>query len=181
LVSGVAAPRRGNGGFGGIPSQAFRCTDGEIFLVASTPKQWSALAIAVERPELADDPQFATVSARIANRDLVLQTLESIFTKRSVAHWVATLEAADVPVSPVNAMDAVFANPQVRHRGLRTTVRHQTAGPVDLIANPIRYPAGAATTYTAPPLLGQHTDEILTDVLGKTPDEIARLRASGAI
>jgi len=181
LVSGVAAPRRGNGGFGGIPSQAFRCTDGEIFLVASTPKQWSALATAVERPELADDPQFATVSARIANRDLVLQTLESIFAERSVAHWVTTLEAVDVPVSPVNAMDAVFANPQVRHRGLRTTVRHQTAGPVDLIANPIRYPAGAATTYTAPPLLGQHTDEILTDVLGKTPDEIARLRASGAI
>jgi len=181
LVSGVAAPRRGNGGFGGIPSQAFRCTDGEIFLVASTPKQWAALAIAVDRPELGDDPQFATVSARIANRDLVLQTLESIFAKGSVAHWVATLEAADVPVSPVNTMNAVFANPQVRHRELRTTVQHPTAGPVDLIANPIRYPGGPATTYTAPPLLGEHTDQILTDVLGKTPDEIAQLRASGAI
>jgi crotonobetainyl-CoA:carnitine CoA-transferase CaiB-like acyl-CoA transferase len=181
LVSGVAAPRRGNGGFGGIPSQAFRCTDGEIFLVASTPKQWAALANAVDRPELGDDPQFATVSARIANRDLVLQTLESIFAKGSVAHWVATLEAADVPVSPVNTMNAVFANPQVRHRELRTTVQHPTAGPVDLIANPIRYPGGPATTYTAPPLLGEHTDQILTDVLGKTPDEIAQLRASGAI
>ena len=181
LVSGVAAPRRGNGGFGGIPSQAFRCTDGEIFLIASTPKQWAALAIAVDRPELGDDPQFATVSARIANRDLVLQTLESIFAKGSVAHWVATLEAADVPVSPVNTMNAVFANPQVRHRELRTTVQHPTAGPVDLIANPIRYPGGPATTYTAPPLLGDHTDQILTDVLGKTPDEIAQLRASGAI
>jgi crotonobetainyl-CoA:carnitine CoA-transferase CaiB-like acyl-CoA transferase len=121
------------------------------------------------------------VSTRIANRDLVLQTLDSIFVQHSAAHWVAALEAADVPVSPVNTMDAVFANPQVRHRELRTTVAHQTAGAVDLIANPIRYPAGPATTYTAPPLLGEHTDEILTGVLAKTPDEIAGLRAGGAI
>ena len=181
LVSGVPAPRRGNGGFGGIPSQAFRCADAEIFVVASTPKQWSALATALGRPELADDPRFATVSTRIANRDLVLQTLDSIFAQRSAADWVAALEAADVPVSPVNTMDAIFANPQVLHRGLRTTVAHQTAGAVDLIANPIRYGAAAETTYTAPPLLGEHTDEILTGVLGKTPDEIAGLRASGAI
>jgi crotonobetainyl-CoA:carnitine CoA-transferase CaiB-like acyl-CoA transferase len=181
LVSGVPAPRRGNGGFGGIPSQAFRCADAEIFVVASTPKQWSALATALGRPELADDPRFATVSTRIANRDLVLQTLDSIFVQRSAAQWVAALEAADVPVSPVNSMDAVFANPQVRHRGLRTTVTHQTAGAVDLIANPIRYPAGPAITYTAPPLLGEHTDEILTGVLGKTPDEIAELRSIGAV
>ena len=180
LVSGVPAPRRGNGGFGGIPSQAFRCADAEIFVVASTPKQWAALATALGRPELADDPRFATVSTRIANRDLVLQTLDSIFAQRSAAHWVAALEAANVPVSPVNTMDAVFANPQVRHRELRTTVTHQTAGAVDLIANPIRYGA-AETAYTAPPLLGEHTDEILTDVLGKTPDDIARLRANGAI
>src|SRR5215213_3054820 len=81
LVSGTPAPRRGNGGFGGIPSQAFRCADADIFVVASTAGQWTALAGALGRPELADDPRFATVSARIANRDLVLQTLESIFAQ----------------------------------------------------------------------------------------------------
>ena len=181
LVSGVAAPRRGNGGFGGIPSQAFSCSDGEIFVVASTAGQWSALAKALGRPELADDPRFAGVSARIANRDLVLETLDAVFAQRPVSHWVAALEDADVPVSPVNTMEAVFANPQVRHRGLRTTVTHPTAGPIDLIANPIRNPGAPAMTYTPPPLLGEHTDEILRDLLGKTPDDIARLRASGAI
>lgn len=181
LVSGVAAPRRGNGGFGGIPSQAFSCSDGEIFVVASTAGQWSALTNALDRPELAGDPRFATVSARIANRDLVLHTLGGIFAQRSVSNWVATLEAADVPVSPVNTMEAVFANPQVQHRGLRTTVAHPTAGPIDLIANPIRNPHAPATTYTPPPLLGEHTDEILTQLLGKTADEIAQLRTSGAI
>lgn len=181
LVSGVAAPRRGNGGFGGIPSQAFRCADGEIFVVASTPGQWSALVGALDRPELAGDPRFASVSARIANRDLVLQTLDAIFVRQSVSHWVATLESADVPVSPVNTMEAVFDNPQVRHRGLRTTVEHPTAGPVDLIANPIRTPEAEATAYTPPPLLGEHTDEILRDLLSKSPEDIAELRAGGAI
>jgi crotonobetainyl-CoA:carnitine CoA-transferase CaiB-like acyl-CoA transferase len=181
LVSGIAAPRRGNGGFGGIPSQAFSCADGEIFVVASTAGQWSALARAIGRPELADDPRFASVSARITNRDLVLETLDIIFAQRSVSHWVAALEEADVPVSPVNTMEAVFTNPQVRHRGLRTTVAHPTAGAVDLIANPIRTPDAPVTTYSPPPLLGEHTEEILRDLLGKTPDDIAGLRASGAI
>ncbi|MGZ8809107.1 MAG: CaiB/BaiF CoA transferase family protein [Mycobacterium sp.] len=177
LISGQPAPRRGNGGFGGIPSQAFRCADADIFVVASTPGQWSALAGALGRPELADDPRFATVSARIANRDLVLKTLESTFAQQSAAHWIAALEAADVPVSPVNSMDAVFDNPQIRHRGMRVAVDHPTAGSVDLIANPI----DRAATYTAPPLLGEHTYEILTQLLGKTPDEVTRLRESGAI
>ncbi len=177
LVSGQSAPRRGNGGFGGIPSQAFRCADAEIFVVASTAGQWSALADALGRPELADDPRFATVSARISNRDLVLETLESIFAEQSAAHWIAALEAADVPVSPVNSMDAVFDNPQIRHRGMRVAVDHPTAGSVDLLANPIN-PAAA---YAAPPLLGQHTEEILTQLLGKTPDEVAALRECGAI
>ncbi len=177
LISGVPAPRRGNGGFGGIPSQAFRCADADIFVVASTPKQWSGLATALGRPELADDPRFSTVSARIANRDLVLQTLDSIFAQRPAEEWIAALEAADVPVSPVNSMDAVFENPQIRHRGMRVPVEHPTAGGIDLIANPIQRDA----EFTAPPRLGEHTDEILTELLGKTTDQVATLRECGAI
>ena len=177
LISGVPAPRRGNGGFGGIPSQTFACADAEVFVVASTAKQWSALAAALGRPELADDPRFASVSARIANRDRVLQTLNSIFAQRSAAAWIAALEAADVPVSPVNSMAGVFDNPQIRHRRMRVAVDHPTAGSVDLIANPI----DPTATYSAPPLLGEHTDEILTELLGKTPDEVAALREGGAI
>jgi crotonobetainyl-CoA:carnitine CoA-transferase CaiB-like acyl-CoA transferase len=177
LISGVPAPRRGNGGFGGIPSQAFRCADADIFVVASTPKQWSGLANALGRPELADDLHFSTVSARIDNRDLVLQTLNAIFAQRTAAEWIAALEAADVPVSPVNSMDAVFDNPQTAHRGMRVPVEHPTAGSIDLIANPIQRDA----ELTAPPLLGEHTDEVLTELLDKTPDEVTALRECGAI
>ncbi|MGB8391322.1 CaiB/BaiF CoA transferase family protein [Mycobacterium sp.] len=181
LISGVPAPRRGNGGFGGIPSQAFQCADEQIFVVASTPKQFAGLAAALGRPELADDARFATVSARIANRDLVLTTLDAIFIQHPAAYWVAALEAADVPVSPVNTMDGVFANPQVVHRGVRTTIEHPTAGPIDILANPIRYSDRLTTAYTAPPTLGEHTVEILTDLLGKSATDVAELRECGAI
>jgi crotonobetainyl-CoA:carnitine CoA-transferase CaiB-like acyl-CoA transferase len=182
LVSGVPAPRRGNGGFGGIPSQTFLCADGaEIFLVASTPGQWASLAKVIGRPELAYDERFATVSARIVNRDLVLGLLAEVFRTRSAGAWLSDLESADVPVGPVNDMDGVFANAQVRHRGLRTTVDHPVSGQVDLLRSPIRMSQSPITTYAAPPTLGQHTQEILSSVLGKTRDDIRRLEQAGVV
>lgn len=181
LVSGVAAPRRGNGGFGGIPSQAFGCADAEIFVVASTPNQWAGLARALGRPELASDPRFATVSARIANRDAVLAILDEIFAQRTAEYWIARLEAEDVPVSPVNDMDGVFANPQLQHRGIRRSARVDDGRTVDLVANPIRFSDTPIDTYAAPPSLGQHTEEILRTVLAKSEDDIRKLRECSAI
>jgi crotonobetainyl-CoA:carnitine CoA-transferase CaiB-like acyl-CoA transferase len=182
LVSGVAAPRRGNGGFAGIPSQTFACADGrEIFLVASTAGQWASLAKVIGRPELAYDDRFATVSARIANRDLVLRTLNDVFCTRPAGDWLSELEAADVPVSPVNDMDGAFANPQVVHRGLRTTVGHPVSDHVELVRNPIRLSETPIESYHTPPALGQHTREILTGLLGIGPDEMARLERAGVI
>lgn len=179
LVSGVPAPRRGNGGFGGIPSQAFRCADGQdIFVVASTPHQFSSLARALGREELVDDPRFATVSARIANRDLVLSELSAIFRERPASYWVAQLEDADVPCSPVNSIPEVFTNPQVIHRGMR---QRDEDDEVDLIRNPIRLSQTPIQQYRRPPGLGEHTDEILTAVLGRGRDEVARLRDGGVV
>ena len=181
LVSGQAAPRRGNGGFGGIPSQAFRCSDAEIFVVASTPGQWSGLAKAVGRPELADDPRFATVSARIANRDVVLDTLDAIFAQHTAGEWVRRLEEADVPVSPVNTMDGVFANPQIRHRGMRRRVEGDGEPPIELLANPIRYSETPIETYRRPPSLGKDTAEVLAELLQKSDGEIRALRDNGVL
>lgn len=179
LVSGTPAPRRGNGGFGGIPSQAFRCSDDQdIFVVASTPKQFAALAIALGRAELADDPKFATVSARIANRDLVLGELAGIFRGRAAADWVSRLEDADVPCSPVNSVPEVFANPQVVHRGM---LQRDEDDSVSLIRNPIRLSQTPVARYRRPPGLGEHTAEVLTTVLGRSDDEVDRLRASGVV
>lgn len=181
LISGECAPRRGNGGFGGIPSQTFACADKEIFVVASTPRQWAALAKVLGRPELADDPQFCTVSARIANRDKVLAVLDAIFVTRPAAHWVSELENADVPVSYVNDMDGVFANPQVAHRRMRTSVSHPLYGELDLVSNPIRFSTTQIEQYRTPALLGQHTDEVLADRLGIDREELTELRRRGVL
>lgn len=179
LVSGTPAPRRGNGGFGGIPSQAFECADGEdIFVVASTPPQFAALARALGRDELVDDPQFATVSARIENRDIVLDELSSIFRQHPLSHWVKKLEDADVPCSPVNSIPEVVDNPQVVHRGM---VQRDKDGGVELLRNPIHLSETPISQYRRPPNLGEHTDDILTGVLGKNPAEIARLREAGVV
>ncbi|WP_405136474.1 CaiB/BaiF CoA transferase family protein [Nocardia sp. NBC_01388] len=181
LISGTPAPRRGNGGFGGIPSQTFRCADDDIFVVASTPKQWSALTKVLGRPELGDDPRFASVSARIENRDLVLGTLNKAFVTRPAADWVHDLEAADVPVSPVNDMIGVFENPQIRHREMQLTVAHPDSGSIDIVRNPTRMSATPLTRYETPPKLGQHSREILMDVLGRTDAEIDALVAGGVL
>jgi crotonobetainyl-CoA:carnitine CoA-transferase CaiB-like acyl-CoA transferase len=181
LVSGVPAPRRGNGGFGGIPSQAFMCADAEIFVVASTTGQWAGLTKALGRPELASDERFATVSARIANRDLVLSTLNEIFAQHDAEYWLDRLEAEDVPVSPINAMDGVFANPQIQHRGVRRTVETSDSRALDLLANPIRFSDTVIDNYTPPPRLGEHTHEVLASVLNKSDAEIEKLRSCHAI
>jgi crotonobetainyl-CoA:carnitine CoA-transferase CaiB-like acyl-CoA transferase len=182
LVSGVAAPRRGNGGFGGIPSQTFTCADGrDIFVVASTPRQWAGLAEAIGRPDLVADDRYSTVSARIANRDLVLGTLAAAFLTRPAGSWLPALEAVDVPVSPVNDLGDVFANPQVRHRGLRVPVEHPVAGPVDVLRNPVRLSATPVVAYRPPPALGQHTREVLTEVLGLSSKAIDDLERDGAV
>jgi crotonobetainyl-CoA:carnitine CoA-transferase CaiB-like acyl-CoA transferase len=181
LVSGVAAPRRGNGGFGGIPSQAFACGDTEIFVVASTARQWAGVAKALGRPELTDDPRFATVSARIANRDLVLSTLKEVFATKPASHWIDALEAEDVPVSPVNDMAGVFDNPQVQHRRMRRTVEVHNGRTIDLVANPIHFSDTPVDSYAAPPRLGEQTEDVLRTVLAKSDDDIRELHACNAI
>lgn len=182
LISGVCQPRRGNGGFGGIPSQAFMCADGEqIFVVASTPSQWASLVKVLGRPELADRPDFATVSARIENRDRVLETLINIFATNTAEHWASELASADVPVSLVNDMHGVFANPQIVHRGVKTTIGHPIAGDLDIVSNPIRLSATPITKYSAPPLLGEHTAEVLNERLGLTQHEIDQLAERGVL
>lgn len=179
LVSGVPAPRRGNGGFGGIPSQAFECGDGkDIFVVASTASQFAALARALDRDELIEDPRFATVSARIENRDLVLEELSSIFRQQPAEHWVKKLEDADVPCSPVNSIPEVFENPQVVHRGM---LQRDDEGTVDLLRNPIRLSRTPIAEYRRPPHLGEHTDDVLSLILDKSAEEVMRLRESGVV
>jgi len=181
LISGIVPERRGNGGYGGVPSQTFRCADAEIFVVASTNKQFVALAQVLGRPDIPQDPRFCDVSTRIENRDALLIILEGEFAKRRADQWLLDLDEADVPASPINDVRTVFDNPQIRHRGMLASVDHAIAGEVPVLRNPIRMSATPIPDAAAPPTLGQDTIAILRDLLGRSDDEIASLRMEGVI
>lgn len=181
LISGVVPERRGNGGFGGIPSQTFKCSDREIFIVASTNKQFGALMKVLGEPELATDPRFDQVQKRIMNRDELLAILDALFATRPADEWLAELEAADVPASAVNDVSMVFDNPQVQHRGMLTHAHHPVTGDMPLLRNPIRMSGTPIGEATPPPMLGQDNDEVLRDLLGYDEARIAALRDAAVL
>ena len=181
LVSGEVPQRRGNGGFGGVPSQAFECSDGMVFIVAGNDKQFTALCQALDRAAWAADPRFDHPGGRVVHREPLLALLRGRLCEHPVAHWLALLDAADVPASPVNELPQVFENPQVRHRGLLVTTDHPEAGPLPLLASPLRLSATPVVDYPAPPTLGQHTREVLRERLQFTDRDLDALAARHVI
>lgn len=181
LISGNNMPRRGNVGGGGSPSQAFRCADGLIMLTVGNDAQWVRFCQALERPELAADPRFSKATLRIENRELLTPALEAKFATRDKAYWLEALARADIPSGPVNELDEVFADAQVRQRGMAISVPHPLSDGLTLLSNPIRFSDTPLNRYESPPLLGQHTDAILRGVLGMTDAELAALKVVNAI
>jgi crotonobetainyl-CoA:carnitine CoA-transferase CaiB-like acyl-CoA transferase len=180
LVSGVLPPRRGNGGFGGVPSQSFRCADRDIFLVAGNDAQFNRFSGAIDRADLCTDPRFSTTRARIENRDELLCIIDKEMLRRTAGEWLERLDAADVPASPVNNLSDALAHPQVQHRDMLQTVNHPIAGEMHLLRNPIRLSETPIGEASAPPVVGQHTAEILQS-LGYDEAAITALRHARAV
>jgi len=181
LNSGKAPKRWGNAHANIVPYQTFACLDGHIIVAAGNDGQYRKFVDAGGQPELATDPRFATNPARVANRDVLVPLLAAMVATRTRAEWIARLEAVGVPCGPINDIGEVFANEQVRARGMAVDLAHPAAGKVTLVRSPMKMSATPATSDKAPPLLGQHTDEVLRDVLGRSGDEIAALRARGVV
>ena len=181
LITGEVPERRGNGGYGGIPSQSFDCADRAIFVVAGNNEQYRRLCDAMGHAELFTDPRFCTGPLRIANRKQLVPVLADIFVQKSAAEWVAAIDAAGVPVSYVNSLDQVFAEPQVEARAMKVTVDDPLAGSLALLANPLRFSATPVTEYAPPPALGAHTREVLASLLGMDDDAIDAALARKAI
>ncbi|MDB5972464.1 MAG: CoA transferase [Hydrocarboniphaga sp.] len=181
LVSGTVPTRRGNGGFGGIPSQAFQCSDKPIFIVAGNNKQFGSFCKLAGRLDIFEDPRFNTTAGRIANREQILPILDEVFKTKTRDEWLELLDANDIPASPVNELPEVFANPQIQHRGMLTQTEHPLSGALKLLANPINFSATPVGEYAAPPLMGAHTDQVLAAKLGLSAGDLAKLRASGVI
>jgi crotonobetainyl-CoA:carnitine CoA-transferase CaiB-like acyl-CoA transferase len=176
LNSGQPPRRWGNAHANIVPYQTFACLDGHIIVAAGNDGQYRKFVEAGGRPELARDPRFATNPLRVQHRDVLVPLLDAMAKTKSRDDWIALLEAAGVPCGQINGLDEVFDNPQVRARGMEVALDHPLAGQVRLVRNPIRMSATPATSGLAPPLLGQHTDAVLAEVLGKSAGEIAALR-----
>jgi len=181
LISGKAAQRKGNVGAGGSPSGMFRCADGNIVITVGNDGQWRRFCKAVGLEEMLTDPRFAGGTKRIENRALVMAIVQEAFEKRTKAELLALLEAAEIPSGPVNELPEVFADEQVLERGMVVTAEHPLAGMMRMIGNPIHYSETPLKRYQAPPLLGQHTEEVLRSVLGMTEEQIVALREAKAI
>src|SRR5437879_1144505 len=148
-----------------VPYQPFRTRDGSVILACGNDNLYRKFCEAADCNELAQDPRFATNGKRVENRAELTRLLQQIFSKRSTHEWVDLLEAAGVPNGPINDVAQVFEEPQVKARGVKLELEHPVAGRMPLVASPMRFSATPLEYELAPPVLGQHTDEILREVL----------------
>ena len=181
FATGTPPKRIGNLHPNIVPYQPFRTADGEVIIACGNDNLYRKLCEAAGCLELAEDPRFASNGKRVENRVELTRLLQQIFARRSTREWLQLLEAAGVPNGPINDVAQVFDEPQVRARGVRLELDHPVAGKLPTVASPMRFSATPLDYRTPPPLLGEHTDEVLRGLLGKGAPEIARLRAEGAI
>jgi crotonobetainyl-CoA:carnitine CoA-transferase CaiB-like acyl-CoA transferase len=181
LIGGDAPKRMGNAHPNIAPYQTFRTADGDLILAVGNDNQFIKFCEAAGIAEVAKDPRFIGNIARVANRDACTAALAPAIRSKTTAEWIALLEPAGVPCGPINRLDQVYADPQVQHRGMKIEVEHPLAGAIPLVANPIKFSRTPIQYDAAPPLLGEHTDEILTRLLGKSAEQIEALRAKKII
>jgi crotonobetainyl-CoA:carnitine CoA-transferase CaiB-like acyl-CoA transferase len=180
LVSGRVPKRAGNRHPNIQPQDVFACADGDMVLAVGNDGQFAKLCEVLGKPELARDERFAKNAARVRNLDALMPVLEAAFRQRDRKHWVDALDAAGVPCGPINSIAEVFEDPQVKHRGMRIEVPHPLAGRVPLVASPMRFREAPLEHERPPPLLGEHSADILRE-LGIGDAEIGKLRADGVV
>ncbi len=173
-------PQAGNDHPTLAPMGTFATGDGHLNLAASWGHLWVALCKVIDRPELPDDPRFATARDRATNRDALNAIITAALADGTTAHWVEVLNEAGIPAGPVNDVGQTFADPQVEHLGIAAPVEHPVAGPIEVVRNATNLDGVPNDIRRPSPTVGQHTDEILAQ-FGLTDDDVAALRAAGAI
>ncbi len=177
LVAGTVPQRMGNAHPTVVPYQAFRTSDGHIILAIGNDGQFQRFCAVAGLEGLATDERYRTNAARIINRETLIPQIVEAISRKTTAEWISLLEARAVPCGPINTIDQVFEDPQVQARGMRRVLQHERAGPLAVVANPVRMASHDTTAAKAPPLLGEDTDAVLKGVLGLSDDDIAALRA----
>ncbi len=180
LMAGEVAGQAGNDHPTGIPTGVFPASDGMINLAASSGRQWGRFCVAIGHPEWAERTDWQTQKGRSADRAGVNAAIAAVTREYPMAHWIEIFEAAGIPCGPINRIDQVFADPQVRHLGLARPVAHPVLGEISLVASALTLSDVPRDIRTPAPEAGADTDAVLAE-LGYAPEEIAALRQKGAV
>ena len=183
LTSGKLPKRVGNQHPNVVPYDVLQARDGPFILAVGNDAQFARFCEFAGSPELAEDPRFATNADRVRNRAALYDVLPGLAAQKTAQEWLDGLTERGVPCGAINTLDAVFADPQVRHREMQVSVPYPGAqgGRVELIGNPIKYSKTPVAYDRPPPRLGEHTEEVLEELLDLSPAEVAALRDAGAI
>ena len=181
LIGGEPPRRLGNAHPNLVPYEAFSARDGWFILGAANERQWGLLCDMLGRPDMKTDSRFVTNGDRVANRDTLVDELNETFSQRDVNDWLADLIKAGLPCGPINSLPEVFAHPQAQARDMTLVSEHPTAGMVRLTGFPYKLSQTPAEIHRPPPLLGGHTEEVLTSLLAYSSEDVASLRAKKAI
>ncbi len=181
LVGGVVPTRQGTAHPNIVPYQVMPAADGYFMLAVGNDGQFARLCEVIGEPQLASDPRYATNNARVAHREELVPYLQQRLRTRPAAQWLAALEKAVVPANPVNRIDQVFDDPQVQARGLRIELPHAGGGSVPMVRNPLKFSATPLHYGQAAPVLGQHTREVLDEVLSIDDARLQALQAQGVV
>ncbi len=181
LASGQEPRRLGNEHPNIAPYQAFRARDRWFALAAANERQWVTLCDVIGLPELLDDPRFADNGARVRNRETLRQVLAPAFLARDADEWLEKLRQGGLPCGPINSIPEVLSHPQAEERGFVADVEHPTAGTVKFPSYPYKLSQTPAAVRRPPPRLGEHTEEVLIDLLGYSEEDVMACRSAGAI
>lgn len=181
LVSDEIPQRLGNAHPNIVPYQTFKARDGYFAMAIGNDGQWKTFCEAIDKPDWIEDSRFKTNPDRVANRKVLTAMLEHVFEKNSIAEWLATFEKNDLPAAPINTIDQVFQNPQVQARNLQLTIQHPLAGTIPLLGSPLKIPTNPTQMRLPPPLLGEHTDQLLQELFDYEAQVLENLHEQGVL
>jgi formyl-CoA transferase len=181
LISNQVPQRLGNAHPNIVPYEVFKAKDGYFTFGAGNDGQWKTFCDNIGHPEWAIDERFSTNPQRVRNRDELIRILNELFRERDKEEWLSLCEKIGLPAAPIHSMDQVFADPQSIARNMRVEIQHPTAETISLVGSPHKIPTSPPSFRYPPPLLGQHTEEILHELLGYEVEAIDQLRKSGVV
>jgi len=181
LLTEKSPGRYGNAHASVVPYQVFDAADRPFAVGVGTDRQFLALCEIIRHPEWAKDARFATNKSRVEHREALLPMLDQLFAQRPAAEWLAALQQAQIPAAPINRVDEALADPQAQARQMVMQIEHPTVGALPLVRAPYVFGDEPLPFRLPPPLLGEHTDQVLSEMLGYSAEQVAALRERGVI